>query len=493
MLNAAVEDWPLFEAIDRRRSLLHKDGRPATYDELVAIAPPSLQAELAPEKLGKRHAGAMAALGRLHDGLIGAKLDALVVIGDDHKELYHDDNMPSILVYRGETIANVPNRTRTPAHIGAGPPDWMKRAVARYYEESETRHYPVQAGLANHLIASLIDREFDVAAANALPEGEGEGHAFAFVHRRLMNGVTIPVVPVVLNTYYPPNQPSPRRCYRLGQAIRAAIEGYPESLRVGVVASGGLSHFTVDEALDGELIRALREKDAPALEACRASSSIPETPRSATGSAPPVRSSISISAGSTTSPAIAPRRERARACASPVGRDDDPRRLALDVGVLRIGELAARKRNQHGRVLAVAAILVAELLDQVALFQLDADQDVAGDHHREQQMTNGHRRRGPDGEQDAEIDRMTDTPVEQRSAEFRVRQLFAEQAREHLAEPEQLEMTDQKRAGHQHDPAQPEDASSTAAAAGLSTVQTGAGMGCHCQYRISSTKLANST
>jgi len=99
-----------------------------------------------------------------------------------------------------------------------------------------------------------------------LPEGEGEGHAFAFVHRRIMNGVAIPVVPVVLNTYYPPNQPSPGRCYRLGQAIREAIEGYAEGLRIGVVASGGLSHFTVDEALDGELIRALREKDARALQ-----------------------------------------------------------------------------------------------------------------------------------------------------------------------------------------------------------------------------------
>jgi hypothetical protein len=38
-------------------------------------------------------------------------------------------------------------------------------------------------------------------------------------------------------------------------------------------------------------------------------------------------------------------------------------RLALDVGILRTGELADRKRDEHGRVLAVAAILVAELLD----------------------------------------------------------------------------------------------------------------------------------
>jgi 3-O-methylgallate 3,4-dioxygenase len=84
-----------------------------------------------------------------------------------------------------------------------------------------------------------------------------------------MNGAAIPVVPVFLNTYYPPNQPSPRRCYRLGRAIREAVEAYPEDLRVAVVASGGLSHFTVDEELDGEVIRALKEKDSGALEGLR--------------------------------------------------------------------------------------------------------------------------------------------------------------------------------------------------------------------------------
>jgi len=93
---------------------------------------------------------------------------------------------------------------------------------------------------------------------------------------------------------------------------------------------------------------------------------------------------------------------------------------ALAVSVFRIGEPAARKRNEHGCVLAVAAILVAELLDQIVLFQLDADQNVAGDHDRKEQMTNGHRRRGPDREQDAEIDRVADTPVEQGRTEFRV-------------------------------------------------------------------------
>ena len=266
MLNTAADEWPLFEQLDRQRSHLHKDGRPATYDELLAVAPPSLRDELAPEKLARRHGEAMAAVSKLRDGLVAAKLDVVIVVGDDQKEIYHEDNMPSVLVYRGETIPNVPNRTRAPGPDWAKRPAWAQRASARYYEESETRHYPVDAKLANHLIGALIDREFDVASANALPNGEGEGHAFGFVHQRIMKDVAIPVVPIFLNTYYPPNQPSPRRCYKLGQAIREAVESYKADLRIGVVASGGLSHFTVDEALDGEIIRALREKDANALQ-----------------------------------------------------------------------------------------------------------------------------------------------------------------------------------------------------------------------------------
>lgn len=268
MLNMPAEEWPLYEEVDRHRAHRHKDGRAATYDDLLAGAPESMRAEIAPERHVQRHREAMAALERLRDGLDGAALDAVIVVGDDHKEIYHDDNMPSVLVYRGETIANVPNRTGrgAGAHVdGPRRPGWMQRATARYYEETETRLYPVHAGLANHLIAALVDAEFDVSTGNALPAGEGEGHAFGFVHRRLMTQA-VPVVPVVLNTYYPPNQPSPRRCYRLGQAIRAAVDSHPQSLRVGVVASGGLSHFTVDEELDRAVVRALGEKDATTLQ-----------------------------------------------------------------------------------------------------------------------------------------------------------------------------------------------------------------------------------
>jgi len=36
--------------------------------------------------------------------------------------------------------------------------------------------------------------------------------------------------------------PTARRCYRLGQSLRRAIESYPEDIGVAIVATGGLSH-----------------------------------------------------------------------------------------------------------------------------------------------------------------------------------------------------------------------------------------------------------
>src|SRR5207244_2343619 len=65
---------------------------------------------------------------------------------------------------------------------------------------------------------------------------------------------------------YPPNTPSARRSYQLGQAIAGAVAAYPDDARVAVVASGGLSHFVVDEELDRRLLAALASKDAATLQ-----------------------------------------------------------------------------------------------------------------------------------------------------------------------------------------------------------------------------------
>jgi Catalytic LigB subunit of aromatic ring-opening dioxygenase len=172
--------------------------------------------------------------------------------------VFKDALRPAIAIYYGDTIRNA-----------AAPPepatDWYLQDQRKRMEEKEDRHYPCHAGLATAIIQGLTTRSFDITAMKSLEGGQYEGHAYSFIHRRFMAKRPIPIVPVILNTYYPPNQPSPQRCFDLGVAIRELIEAYPENIRVGILASGGLSHFLVNEALDREVVKALQNKDYPAL------------------------------------------------------------------------------------------------------------------------------------------------------------------------------------------------------------------------------------
>ncbi len=103
MLNAPPTDWPRFiERDTQRTNLLDVDGKLTTYEAQLKRAPADIDAQIAPEKMAARHASVEAAMSRLGDYLREAKLDTLIVVGDDQDELYHPANMPGILVYYGD-------------------------------------------------------------------------------------------------------------------------------------------------------------------------------------------------------------------------------------------------------------------------------------------------------------------------------------------------------------------------------------------------------
>jgi protocatechuate 4,5-dioxygenase, beta chain len=60
------------------------------------------------------------------------------------------------------------------------------------------------------------------------------------------NARPVRTVPISINTVQHP-LPSPARCFKLGQAIRHAVESYAANLNVLILGTGGLSH-----QLDGE-------------------------------------------------------------------------------------------------------------------------------------------------------------------------------------------------------------------------------------------------
>ena len=256
MLAAQAEDWNGgFLGRDRTRAHVDLHGNPCGYEELLANAPADAQEQIVPERLAQRHAEVQASIARLAGDIAAAKLDALIVVGDDQEELFDQSNMPAIGIYYGETIRNAGQGTI------AGD-DWMARARRRYLEQAAPVEHPCHPVLARHLIEALQRTGFDISVMRGVPEGKYEGHAYSYVHRFCMTNGVLPIVPVFLNAYFPPNQPTPARCFALGEALAAAVAAFPAEQRVGIMASGGLSHFVVDEAFDRALLDALRRKDA---------------------------------------------------------------------------------------------------------------------------------------------------------------------------------------------------------------------------------------
>ena len=263
MLVSQREDWQHgFREIDTKNPHYYdKSGQKTDYEALLASAPANTEAMVTPEKMSERYDAAQAAMDQLSQRIHDARLDVLLIVGDDQTELFRTSNNPAMAIYHGPTIRNT---AREPASPGDS---WVKSARMWRHEPEVDRDYPVKSDLAAWLIRQLCDRDFDIAAMDGLERGQFEGHAFQFIHRRLLKELELPVIPVILNTFDPPNQPTPRRCVALGAALRELIAAWPQALRVGVIASGGLSHFVVDEALDQRVIQAIRDKDSAAMAA----------------------------------------------------------------------------------------------------------------------------------------------------------------------------------------------------------------------------------
>lgn len=261
-LSTTTEWWEDHAARDQRNpELLGRDGEMHSYQELAAVPEWAVSSDrLTPAVWESCYQRAQDAVDVLAKELASAAPDVVVVIGDDQAELFRDDGTPTFAVFYGSEILDIPHTEAKLASMPAG-----LRAASWAAHGDEVERYPVPAALGRHVAESLAIEEFDLTVLTRQPEGRSVGHAFTFPRRRLMGETITPILPVAVNAYYPPNVPSPRRCYQFGQALRRAIESYPDDLTAAVVASGGLSHFVVDEELDRRIIDGLRTKDAESL------------------------------------------------------------------------------------------------------------------------------------------------------------------------------------------------------------------------------------
>ena len=204
---------------------------------------PDIAVELTDAAKLAKEARCRAALEQLRAQLYAWAPDAVIVIGDDQHENILDDNMPPFVIYAADQV----DATLHFTYLGEKSID-------------QTTRYRVPADLARHLLHGLMDQGFDPAWSQKTREEFGLGHAFGRALKFLMPDGRFPIVPLMVNTYYPP-APSAKRCLALGDAIREVVEGLGNGARVVVLASGGLSHTVIDEAYDEAFMAALERND----------------------------------------------------------------------------------------------------------------------------------------------------------------------------------------------------------------------------------------
>ena len=262
-LGTPPDQWGLRVQADRANPALVFRGKDYPFAELRDLRGAAFAAECAPEVWRARHAASHSAIDELGRIVREADLDVLVIVSSDHKETFTDELLPQFAVYWGDAVEHMP---LTQEALDSMPPGVAIAEVENHPEEPTTRRG--HSALALHIIKQTSRAGFDPAASRELPAGEyndhGIPHGWGFVIQSILGGGTdIPaVIPVFINTFYEPNPPSAKRCYQFGLALGEAIRSFPGDLKIGLVASGGLSHFVIDEELDRGFLEALRTKDA---------------------------------------------------------------------------------------------------------------------------------------------------------------------------------------------------------------------------------------
>jgi aromatic ring-opening dioxygenase catalytic subunit (LigB family) len=187
--------------------------------------------------------------------MLEARPDALVVIADDHLNVFSFDAVPAFCVRIGQSVEKM-------VQDGAIEFD---RAL-----DGLPIRYALHEDLANAVLEQGLGGGFDFAASWSAPLD----HAFLSPVSVLCGERPVPrLAPIWVNCFVKP-QPTARRCFEVGQHLARVIAGGPWT--VAVIATGGLSHFpelsfarlgTSDVAFDRRIVRCLEAGDHEPLRA----------------------------------------------------------------------------------------------------------------------------------------------------------------------------------------------------------------------------------
>jgi hypothetical protein len=259
LLSTPPEQWDLRAKADRENKAHWYRGKTYDYQSLLEERAPGFASQVGVEIRRERFAKCRTAIEALGKKFNQVAPEAVVIIGNDQREFFNPGLTPAITVYRGSQVSNV-------QHLHEDAPGLNIAEPGNSPAEGAT--YPGATALADHILDSLADENFDLAQSDHTPSGAPRGgipHAYGFFYHSILQDQTPPSVPIILNVHFPHNTPKLRRCLELGRGIHRAIKTFTGFTRVALMASGGLTHFVIDEEFDQAVIAAMRTGNEDAL------------------------------------------------------------------------------------------------------------------------------------------------------------------------------------------------------------------------------------
>lgn len=260
LLSTPPEQWDLRAQADRENKKHWYRGRTWDFESLLRERAPGFAGEVTIDSRRDRFHQCRRAMEALGRKFRETAPEAVVILGNDQREFFDEGVTPAITVYRGAEIRNVQHTPKdSPPGINIAEPG---------NSPAEGASYPGATALADHILDSLAAESFDLAQSDTTPRSAPRGgipHAYGFLYHSILGDAPPPSVPIILNVHFPHNVPKNQRCLDLGGALHRAISSFKGCSRVAVMASGGLTHFVIDEELDRKILDAMERGDEKAL------------------------------------------------------------------------------------------------------------------------------------------------------------------------------------------------------------------------------------
>jgi hypothetical protein len=267
LLTTPPDQWHQRAAFDQRNPRHAYRGAYYDYPGLLAARNAGFGDQLDLATKTRRYEACQAAVAELARRFATCGANAAIILGNDQRELFRDEFTPAFLVYAGAQIENIYPDEEEVERL-----DTMGLKIALHgHSRPGGAVYPGAPAIADALVDALIGSQFDVAVSTKLPKVDGVDrgipHAYGFIFRRIMNDAPPPTVPIFANVGETRNQPRLARMIAFGHALKRAIDALPDDLNIAVFSSGGLSHFTIDEEFDREVMAAMLAGDEERLTA----------------------------------------------------------------------------------------------------------------------------------------------------------------------------------------------------------------------------------